>query len=233
MATIVFVESAMLLIFGAAAGYLLNRSALFYLKRYGEEVPYYSGFIGICCNNKTTGKHIFSADMIAVEVAASLLSAAAAAVWGMGVELLFVLPIIYLILLLALIDSRTRMLPDQLNAAGVGIGLGYALFRDEFGLVDAFLGMAAGAGFFLASALFYALLRRREGLGMGDVKLLAFFGTFAGWQGVLFIIVLGSFLGAFWGIFSALQEKRKELLHHEIPFGPFLGAAALLQLFFL
>jgi leader peptidase (prepilin peptidase)/N-methyltransferase len=232
MTTIVFVESVMLLILGAAAGYLLNRSALFYLKRYGEEVHNYSGLVGICCNKKTTRKHIFSADMIAVEVAASLLSAAAAAMWGLGAELLFLLPIIYLILLLSLIDGRTRMLPDQLNAAGISIGLGYALFRDGFGLGDAFLGMAAGAGIFLASAFFYVLLRRREGLGMGDVKLLAFFGTFAGWQGVLFIIVLGSFLGAFWGIFSVLREKRKGLLHHEIPFGPFLGAAALVRIFF-
>jgi leader peptidase (prepilin peptidase)/N-methyltransferase len=218
---------------GATAGYLLNKIALVYFARYGEEGSFYGGFVGALFKKKEEQGIVFSADMVAVEAAASILSAAAVVVWGIGTSLLFILPIIYLILLLSLIDCRLKLLPDQLNGLGIVIGFGYALFREGYGLDDALFGMAAGAGFSFATALLYALLRRREGLGMGDVKLLAFFGTFAGWQGVMLVIMLGSFFGALWGLLIASTAKKGELMAHELPFGPFLGFSALFYLFSL
>lgn len=220
--------SLMALFFGAAAGYLLNRIALIYLARYTETPGVYGGFVGSLIQRGDERERFFSADMIAVEMAASFLSAAA--VWNHGMELFFILPLIYLILLLSLIDSRIRILPDQLNVVGIVIGLGYAFVRKDFAPADALLGIAVGGGFSAATAFLYRNIRGHEGLGLGDVKLLAFFGSFAGWDGVLLIIMAGSFSGAIWGLYTASKEKN--VLRHEIPFGPFLSLAALGYLFF-
>lgn len=213
------------LVFGAAAGYLLNRIALYYLKRYTGEHEEYRGFIGSLF---LRGNAAPLADMVMLEAAASLLSTVVVLRWS-GMELLLILPIVYLILLLSLIDGRIRILPNPLNAAGIVLGIGYAFFREGFTPVDALIGMAVGGGFAAVTALLYRWIRSHEGLGLGDVKLLAFFGTFAGWDGVLLIIAAGSILGAVWGIYAASKEENT--LHYEIPFGPFLGLGALGYLF--
>lgn len=210
------------LVLGAAAGYLLNRLALLYLLRYTGQEYAYGGVVGRVFWRE--GEPPLAADMVLLETAAAILSAAAVLRWN-GPELLFLLPIVLLILLLSLIDGRIRILPNQLNLAGVILGIGYAFFREGFTPVDAAVGIAVGGGFAAATALLYRVLRSNEGLGLGDVKLLAFFGSFAGWEGVLWIIVSGSLFGALWGIYAA--AKAGESLEHEIPFGPFLGLAAI------
>lgn len=215
------------LIFGAAAGYLLNRIALLYLLRYTHENIVYGGFVGTLMR-KGENKHPYAADMVMVEAAASLLSGAALMLWS-GTGLVFNLLIVYLILLLSFIDSRIRILPNQLNLAGIVIGSVYAFFRVDFTPADALLGMVTGGGFAAVTALAYHFARGREGLGLGDVKLLVFFGSFAGWEGVLLIIIGGSLPGAVWGLYSASKEE--QTLNHEIPFGPFLGLGALGYLF--
>lgn len=215
------------LVLGAVAGYLLNRAALYYLKRYTGENEEYRGLIGSLFQQ---GRVRPLADMVMLEAAGSFLSAAAVIRWN-GTELLFILPIVYLILLLSLIDSRIRILPNPLNVAGIVLGIGYAFFREGFTPVDALIGMAVGGGFAAVTALLYRLVRAHEGLGLGDVKLLAFFGSFAGWEGVLLIIIGGSLLGATWGMYSAAKEENP--LKQEIPFGPFLGLGALGYLFFV
>ena len=214
-------------LFGGGAGYLLNRLALFYLWRYTGEKNSYGGVVGrLLFRNKNHS--FFAVDMVILEAAAMLLSPVAFFRWS-GIELLFCLAIIYLILLLSLIDGRIRILPNQLNIAGVILGMGYAFFREDFTPVDALAGIAVGGGFALLSALVYHALRSREGLGLGDVKMLAFLGSFAGWEGVLLIVAGGSLIGAMWGVYTG--SKKGDPLHHEIPFGPFLGLSALGYLF--
>lgn len=219
-------------VFGGAAGYLLNRIALVYLSRYISPVGEYGGVFGSLIH-RGDNKRFFSGDMIAVEAATSLLTAAAVAVYGFGSELFFILSIVYIIILLSFIDSRIRILPNQINLAGIIIGVCYAFFREDFTPADALLGMLTGGGFSAATALLYHAIRAREGLGLGDVKLLAFFGSFAGWDGVLLIIMSGSLLGAIWGMYTALSANKEDVMRHEIPFGPFLGLAALGYLFFV
>lgn len=220
------------LVFGGAAGYLLNRIALVYLSRYIAPVGEYGGFVGSLLQQGDK-KRFFSGDMIVVEATASLLTAAAVAVHGLSSQLLFILPIVYIIILLSFIDSRIRILPNQINLAGIMIGVCYAFFREEFTPVDALLGILTGGGFSAVTAFLYQATRAHEGLGLGDVKLLAFFGSFAGWDGVLLIIMSGSLMGAIWGMYTALSAKKEDVMRHEIPFGPFLGLAALGYLFFV
>jgi leader peptidase (prepilin peptidase)/N-methyltransferase len=212
---------------GAGAGYGINRLALHFLGRYREQVWRYGGLF-----QRWGGDAVFAADMVCVEGMAALLSVAAlyrAETWIIfGLTLL----ILYLILLLSLIDLRIKILPNLLNFSGIVIGLLLACFDETIGIPAALGGMAVGAGFAAATAWIYFRLRGREGLGMGDLKLLAFFGTFAGADGVLFIIGAGSVAAALYGTAAALLSGRRDPARYELPFGPFLGAAALCILIF-
>ena len=76
----------------------------------------------------------------------------------------------------------------------------------------------------------YYLLTKSEGMGLGDVKLLAMMGAFLGWRSILFIIIVGSFSGALVGITVMLLRKKDR--KYAIPFGPFLSLGALSYLLY-
>ena len=77
----------------------------------------------------------------------------------------------------------------------------------------------AGGGFLLFIAIFYSLVFKKEGMGGGDIKLLAMIGAFVGWQGVIFVIFFSSLVGSVAGItYIVLSGKGKR---SQIPFGPF------------
>ena len=78
-------------------------------------------------------------------------------------------------------------------------------------------------------AYLYEVIRKREGMGMGDVKLLAMIGAFLGINGVVFVIFLSSVLGTIVGL-SVIVHKRGDLTY-ALPFGPFLSAAAVIYVF--
>jgi leader peptidase (prepilin peptidase)/N-methyltransferase len=140
-------------------------------------------------------------------------------------------------------DLEERILPDEFTIGGAVVGLILAAFIPLPGeflrfIVGSahrvwYLGVAeaAFAGIFSATALwlvgtFYAKIRHREGLGLGDVKMVATIGAFLGLQGVLLTMILGSTLGAVVGLGYILIAK-KDAATYEIPFGTFLGIAAL------
>ena len=91
------------------------------------------------------------------------------------------------------------------------------------------MGVLLGGGFLWAVAAGYRLLMGVDGMGMGDVKLLAMIGAFLGWQAVLPVVFLGSVAGTIVGVpFMLLKGKDGKLA---IPFGPFLSLGALIYLF--
>jgi len=89
------------------------------------------------------------------------------------------------------------------------------------------MGALLGGGILYATAFLYEKVRAAEGMGGGDIKLLAMIGAFVGWRGTLGTIFLGSFLGAAGGILA--MRKGGEGLKTAIPFGPYLCVAALLS----
>jgi len=91
------------------------------------------------------------------------------------------------------------------------------------------VGAVAGYGIPWALGQVYRLVRGREGIGMGDFKMLAMVGSFLGWRGVLFSIGVGSILGTLVGVPWALVQRKG--LKVALPFGTFLGVAALWDLF--
>ncbi|MGZ8833883.1 MAG: prepilin peptidase, partial [Thermoanaerobaculia bacterium] len=90
---------------------------------------------------------------------------------------------------------------------------------------------AAGAGVLLAIALTYKLLRKIEGMGLGDVKMMAMIGSVTGWRPLLTILTLASVTGAVMGIGIMVATRRADL-KFALPFGVFLGIAFLIMLFF-
>ncbi|ACO04637.1 MAG TPA: prepilin peptidase [Persephonella sp.] len=151
---------------------------------------------------------------------------------GLSLDFIFVFLFLSLMIVITFIDIDFRIIPDQLNLAGFLSGIIYTYFRNDFSMIDAFTGALTGAGILFGIAYFYLKVRGIEGLGMGDVKLMAFVGSYLGWFGALFTIFVGSFIGAVVGIIGAYISRSEDKGKFEIPFGPFLALSATVYLFF-
>jgi leader peptidase (prepilin peptidase)/N-methyltransferase len=147
--------------------------------------------------------------------------------------------IVSMLLVLIYIDLDIQILPDVIDLPGVVIGLliGFlnlgALHPDLMlakDLVDSLIGAVLGAGVLLGIALTYKLVRKVEGMGLGDVKMMAMLGAFVGWEPLLPLLLIASILGAAAGVIVAANDPRG--FQVAIPFGVFLGIAALIVLFF-
>ena len=145
--------------------------------------------------------------------------------WAIGPQLLLVPRLVLVAALIALfaIDLEHQLLPDRITLPGIVAGLVFSLFLPP-GLRDAVLGMLIGGGVLWALAETYFRVRGIEGMGFGDVKMLAMVGAFLGWRGVVVTFVLSSLLGGFFAV--ALLVSRRTTLTSALPFGTFLSVAA-------
>jgi leader peptidase (prepilin peptidase)/N-methyltransferase len=134
------------------------------------------------------------------------------------------------LLVVAWIDLDHLIIPDVISLPGIIIGLLAAATVLPIGLVNAIIGVLLGGGILWMLAILSPYLFGKEGLGGGDIKLLAMIGAFLGWQPVLLTLMLASVFGAMVGI-GLLVCKVMERGHY-IPFGPFLVFGALVALFF-
>ena len=115
--------------------------------------------------------------------------------------------------------------------AGLAIKTIFALPGERIAhLIDGFAGAVIGGGILLLIAAAYERFRKKEGLGGGDIKLMAMLGAFFGWQASVIILFTSSFIGAILGLI--LMVVRKKSLNMAIPFGPFIVSAGMLWLFF-
>lgn len=156
-----------------------------------------------------------------------------------------------LLVVLTITDIRERILPDKVNFLGFGFGLAFSLFIAPFdgtaawlsrhlfevsppqaalSMGDALLGAGAASGLLWLVAEGYFRLRGREGMGLGDVKMMLMAGAFLGVQRGLLTIMVGSVLGSLIG--AAIIAIARKDSDFELPFGAFLAAAALLVVFF-
>ena len=131
-------------------------------------------------------------------------------------------------LALVFIDYDHKILPDCITLPGIALGLAGSWLDPAVGWRDALLGASLGALLPLLLYTLWLFLRGIEGLGLGDVKMLAMIGAFLGWKGVLLTLVLGSITGAIAGL--GLMVLRRRDFQSELPFGTFLGVAALAAL---
>ncbi len=125
---------------------------------------------------------------------------------------------------LFVIDLRHRILPNVITLPGILAGLGASVFLPP-GWLSALIGALVGGGVLLALAEGYYLLRRQEGLGMGDVKMLAMIGAFLGWPLMLMTLLFASFAGSAIGI--GVIAAGRGTMKAALPFGTFLAVGAL------
>jgi leader peptidase (prepilin peptidase)/N-methyltransferase len=126
------------------------------------------------------------------------------------------------------IDLDHRIIPDEFSLSGIVLGILGSVINPERTVMDSVLGVLLGGGFFWAIAYLYLLLRKQEGLGGGDIKLLAWIGAYLGWVSIPFTILASSLLGT---IFGLVLIARGGNLKSSLPFGPFIVVAAYVYLF--
>jgi len=216
----------------------------------------------------------------AVELLSGLLFLACYAHFGLTLAALKYCVFAYLLLGLIFTDAETKLLPDKLTLPGLALGLGFSLFVplndlvSEFllrliplgwssswrmlSLMDAVLGAAAGAAFVYGSGMAYKLARGVEGMGFGDVKLMAMVGAFLGATLTISTIFIASLIGAVYGLAMipvvwikrtrrrmhrghepastarrrAWNSAKNVYRYYAMPFGVFLGMVAILAVFF-
>ncbi len=178
------------------------------------------------CKSKISIRYPF------VELLTGILSVLAMWKTGLSIDYFFIFSFLAILVAIIFIDIDFRIIPDELNLIGFITGIIYVYFRKDFSLIDALLGAFVGAGFLWVIAYIYEKTRGIEGLGFGDVKMMAFLGTFLGWFGSLFTIFFASLIGAIVGITAAYVLKAKDKGKFEIPFGPFLALGAIVYIFF-
>jgi len=117
-----------------------------------------------------------------------------------------------------------------ISLPGIGIGLLASLILPRITLFNSLIGFLLGGGSLFLVATVYQWLFKREGMGGGDVKLLAMIGAFLGWKAAILTILLGSLIGSITGIIIILLKGKD--FKYAIPFGPFLSLAAVIALFY-
>jgi leader peptidase (prepilin peptidase)/N-methyltransferase len=165
-----------------------------------------------------------------VEASTGTLFVACVAAFGVSWRTLAAAVFGSLLIALAAIDFEHYLFPDVLTLPGIAAGL--LISALGAGWIDwrqALLGAAIGGGGLWLLAQAWLLLRREEGMGLGDVKMLAMVGAFLGWQGVLVTVFLGSLAGALLGL--TLIALGRFDLGSRLPFGVFLAGGGLVALF--
>jgi leader peptidase (prepilin peptidase)/N-methyltransferase len=163
-----------------------------------------------------------------VELLSALLAVSLLYRFGMSVTFLIYYLWACVLLIITFIDLDIQIIPDRLSLGGIVVGL-LVVYWLPVTYKDALIGLILGGGLLLAIIYCYYFLTKKEGMGGGDVKLLAMIGVFTGWQGVLFTVFASSLMGTMVGIPWGLLKKGT--LKAAIPFGPFLALGALIYVF--
>ena len=191
-----------------------------------NNIPVLSWFIlrGKCakCGAKYSFRYPF------VELLMGTLFALAGYSLGFEWTLLEALIFIFCVVCASFIDLDHMILPDKFTLSGIAIGLIGAALNPDRAFMPALIGAVFGFGFLWAIAYLYIVFRNREGMGGGDIKLIAWIGAVLGWKAIPFVILVSSMIGSVVGVAVALRTKGG--MNQEIPFGPFLAGAALLYL---
>ena len=158
---------------------------------------------------------------------------------GISIAFIPIAAMVSMIIALIFIDADIQILPDVIDIPGILLGLiigalGLGVLEPSLvlseSLADAALGAFIGGGSIAVIILTYWLIRKVEGMGWGDAKMMAMLGAMMGWRAAVATLLLGSITGAIVGVPLALRSSRG--MQYALPFGIFLGIAGLAVLFF-
>ena len=150
--------------------------------------------------------------------------------FGLDIATLIYYVFIAALLAVTFIDIDHRIIPDVITLPGIPIGFAASFALPAITYQDSLLGILAGGGSLFLVAWLYSLATKKEGMGGGDIKLLAMIGAIVGWQGVFFTIFVASLVGTLAGFAVMLQSRKGMKL--AVPFGPFLSIGAITYIFF-
>ncbi len=165
-----------------------------------------------------------------VELSMGLLSAALVQKFGISITTAGYFLFCAALLVIIWIDVQHQIIPDVISLPGIIIGLLFSFISPALSWQDSLIGILVGGGILYAIAGLYFLWRKVDGMGGGDIKLLAMIGAFLGWQALPFVILASSLSGTVVGLIAMIKQKKGG--QTRIPFGPFLSLAALAYLFF-
>ena len=164
-----------------------------------------------------------------VELTAGLAAAFCAWRFGPGLAAMGAMVFIWTVLASSLIDADTQLLPDAMTLPLLWLGLLLNLGATYTDLRSAVIGAAAGYLCLWSVYWIFKLATGKEGMGFGDFKLLAAIGAWLGWSVLPVVILLSSVVGAVVGIgLIVFMRHGREV---PIPFGPYLGAAGVIAMF--
>ena len=161
-----------------------------------------------------------------VELAVAVLFGAVVYRWGVSWSTLSSMIFGCAMLLLALVDYDFKLLPNVITLPGTALGFALSFVDPRVAWIDSAIGIVVGGGLLYLTAWLYLKLRGLQGMGMGDVKMIAMIGGFVGWQGALLTIFLGSLFGSVVGV--GLMKIKGRDWDYALPFGTFLALAAVI-----
>jgi leader peptidase (prepilin peptidase)/N-methyltransferase len=161
----------------------------------------------------------------AVEVLTA--AAAAFAVWryGLTFRAAWIFGFIAVMLVITIIDWRHQIIPDELSIGGIVFGWIGAIVCLDVTLGDSIIGSLVGGGLLLAIAMAYKAIRKVDGMGGGDIKLMAMIGAFLGWKMVFPVLFFASLFGSIYGL---VLMRKGGSSRTAVAFGSFLGPSATL-----
>jgi len=134
------------------------------------------------------------------------------------------------LVVITFIDIDYQIIPDVISLPGIPLCFLAGVFVMGVPFLESLIGLLVGGGILYVIAVGYEWITKREGMGGGDIKLLAMLGAFFGWKSLFFIVLCSSLTGAVIGI--TLMAVKGQDMKYAVPFGPFLALGAVLYFFF-
>jgi len=152
--------------------------------------------------------------------------------WRFGISLSFLALFLFCsaLVVITFIDMEHQIIPDEISLPGIVVGFLFSFFLPWQTWLGSLVGILLGGGSLLLVASCYHWMTGKEGMGGGDIKLLAMMGAFLGWKSIPFIIFASSLVGSVVGVSMMLIQKKDSKL--AIPFGPYLAFGAVLYIFY-
>jgi leader peptidase (prepilin peptidase)/N-methyltransferase len=149
--------------------------------------------------------------------------------YGPSLSYLIYFLFVAVLIVITAIDLYHQIIPDVISLPGMGVGLLSSLILSDIDFLNSLLGILLGGGSLFLVGTLYQWIFKREGMGGGDVKLLAMIGAFLGWKAVILTILISSLVGSLVGVMIIVLKGKD--FKYAIPFGPFLSLGAVISLF--
>ena len=195
--------------------------------KYYDNIPVFAYFFLLgqsrCCNKKISIQYPI------IEIVATSIALLSFSYSGFSFDTVFIFLLSLVLIILFMTDKKEYVLPNSITYPTAAIGLVLSILNVnpfETLFLDSLLGGCISGLFFLSISKLYLYLKDREGLGLGDVKMISMLGFWLGIESILFIIIVSSLLGIFIGVGLIISHKIKA--QEYLPYGCFISIAALI-----